>query len=155
MVSWPLKIPTAKDLDSWAEKKHFRGLVGVGLLSAYKGQFNFRVTYCLGWFFSGGSVGGEGSWLVQNCLGEGGAVKRLEMGVPRRTPGSAGSVNCGIECLFPYFLTRAPWLALSPTFDARVFTSQVTGMKRDSCWSQACEKIQLPLLCPFPYLSLT
>lgn len=43
----------------------------MGLLLAYRGQSNFRVTYCLGWFFSGGSIGGEGSWLVQNCLGKG------------------------------------------------------------------------------------
>lgn len=28
----------------------------------------FPVTYCPGWFFSGGSIRGEGFWLVQNCL---------------------------------------------------------------------------------------
>lgn len=99
------------------EEESFRPF-RVILLLAPKYQSSFWVTYHLGWLFSGGSIRGEGVLLVQGCLGERGRLGGDGFGGVSRTRRSAASRNC----LFPYFCTRAPWLALSPTFPARAVT---------------------------------
>lgn len=117
------EYPHSKGLRFLGREEKFQGAGSVRLL-VYKGQSHFRVTYRLDWFLSGRRIG-EGVWLVQNRLGKGGEqLNRFAMGlrVCQGEPREALALATVHQCLFPSFLTRAPWLALSPSFGARAVT---------------------------------
>lgn len=112
----------------------------------------FPVTYCPGWFFSGGSIRGEGFWLVQNCL-EGRAEQLgwrwVLKGVQEAL--ALGSAFGACSITFSLGHPGVPFPLLSVT----ELPPGDWVEERDPCRSQASGNWQLAFLRPSPSSTVT